>query len=362
MPEVLTLSEVARMRAASQLLTDGPPRAPEDTARWMLALQAQDFAGSLWAVALRDRAGETRAAIEAALSDGRLVRSWPLRGTLHLTAAADLRPLLAVSAARTIAATRGRRAQLGLTDADLDRSNELAREALAGGRALRRPDLMAEFTAHRLDTTGQRAAHLLLHLSLTGVTCLGPTVGRAQAIVLLDDWVPGAAPDRDAVLPALAARYVASHGPVQVSDLAWWAGIPRGEAARALAQAGDRVAEVPTEAGPMWIADDSPAADPAAVRAASSALRLLPPFDELLLGYTDRGAGLDPAFADRVSPGANGVFRPIVSDGGRIVGTWRVQRTRPPAVIPDGFAPLPDARRPAFDAAAAAHLRFAATR
>src|SRR4051794_4049001 len=117
----LALAEIAARRAANQLLDDGPPRRPEDTVRWMLAMQAQDFAGSLWAVAARDRADETRADIERALTDGRLVRSWPMRGTLHLTAAEDLRPLLTVSAPRSLAASRGRRAQLGLTEEDLAR-------------------------------------------------------------------------------------------------------------------------------------------------------------------------------------------------------------------------------------------------
>jgi Winged helix DNA-binding domain len=50
---------------------------------------------------------------------------------------------------------------------------------------------------------------------------------------------------------------------------------------------------------------------------------LLPGFDEFVLGYGDRGAVLDPEFADRIVPGGNGVFRPTVVLGGRIVGTWR---------------------------------------
>ena len=112
----------------------------------------------------------------------------------------------------------------------------------------------------------------------------------------------------------------------------------------------------------MWWAPDSPAADPATTADAAAAIRLLPPFDELLLGYADRAPTLDPAFAGRVSPGANGLFRPILSVGGRILATWRVERTRPPSVEFEPFAPLPASLTPALDAAAAAHLRFAATR
>src|SRR3712207_4310596 len=124
----LPLAEVAAMRAAAQSLTDGPPRSPLQTVTAMLAMQAQDFAGGLWAVAVRDRAEETRADIESALTSGAVVRSWPMRGTLHLVTPRDLRLLLAITSARGVAAAAGRRAQLGLTPEQFERGRELAVE------------------------------------------------------------------------------------------------------------------------------------------------------------------------------------------------------------------------------------------
>lgn len=50
---------------------------------------------------------------------------------------------------------------------------------------------------------------------------------------------------------------------------------------------------------------------------------LLPGFDELVLGYADRSATVPTEFADRVVPGGNGVFQPVVVDDGRAVGTWK---------------------------------------
>jgi len=64
-------------------------RAPGDAVRWMLALQGQDFAGVRWSVGLR-HVDATDARISAALDAGEIVRSWPLRGTLHLVPAEDL--------------------------------------------------------------------------------------------------------------------------------------------------------------------------------------------------------------------------------------------------------------------------------
>ena len=49
---------------------------------------------------------------------------------------------------------------------------------------------------------------------------------------------------------------------------------------------------------------------------------LLAGFDEYFLGYKDRGAVVDPVHVGKISPGANGVFRPLIVTGGQIVGTW----------------------------------------
>jgi len=68
------------------------------------AMQAQDYAGGLWAVGLR-LPGSTLPDIERAVAERSIVRSWPMRGTLHLVAAADLRWLLDLLAARVLKAS-----------------------------------------------------------------------------------------------------------------------------------------------------------------------------------------------------------------------------------------------------------------
>ena len=68
-----------------------------------------------------------------------------------------------------------------------------------------------------------------------------------------------------------------------------------------------------------------------------------PGFDEFVLGYGDRSAVLDPEFADRIVPGGNGMFRPTVVHGGRIVGTWGwTGRGAKRAVTATPFTAFPD--------------------
>ncbi|MBB1030625.1 winged helix DNA-binding domain-containing protein, partial [Dietzia sp. SLG310A2-38A2] len=60
----------------------------------MACMQGQDLPGVLESVALRSLGpdgGPARIAdVRAALADGSVVRSWPMRGTLHLVPGEDL--------------------------------------------------------------------------------------------------------------------------------------------------------------------------------------------------------------------------------------------------------------------------------
>ena len=83
----------------------------------MTATQAQDLQAALWAIGLRVP-GAGLADVRAALEDGSVVRSWPMRGTLHLVAPEDLRWMLDLTAerlTRVIAGRHGNWTSPGLT-------------------------------------------------------------------------------------------------------------------------------------------------------------------------------------------------------------------------------------------------------
>ena len=89
----MTSADVARHRLQYQHIAGSTFNKPKDVAGWMGAVQAQDYLGSLWAIGLR-MPNATDGDIERAIVDRAIVRSWPLRGTLHFVAAADLRWML----------------------------------------------------------------------------------------------------------------------------------------------------------------------------------------------------------------------------------------------------------------------------
>jgi hypothetical protein len=160
---------------------------------------------------------------------------------------------------------------------------------------------------------------------------------RQQTFVLLDDWAPpeGARTlSREESLAALAGPFATSRGPVTAHDLARWAGITVADARHGLAAAEGLVRE-DIAGSEHWVA----AAEQPRAQAARRRTYLLAGFDEYMLGYGDRDAILDPGHAGKVAPGANGVFRPIVVQGGRIVGTWsRTQRAGKLSIALEPFA------------------------
>lgn len=317
-----TLHEVALLRLVAQRIAGPRPATPAEVVRRLTAVQGQDLPGALLSVALRTVTG-SRADVEAALDSGAVVRSWPMRGTLHLVAAEDLHWLIGLLGPRMLAGAPARRAQLGITDESIEQARRVAVDALAGGRRLRRKELLAALADGGVETTGQRGYHLLWYLSQTATLCLGPLDGGEQRFVLMDEWIR--APRRlepEEALAELAGRFFRGHGPATVKDLARWANIRITEARAGLAAARETLARIEVDGTEYFLDPETPDLL-AACRAEARGTFLLPGFDEFVLGYGDRGAVLDPAFADRIVPGGNGMFRPTVVTDGRIVGTWQ---------------------------------------
>ncbi len=293
----------------------------------LLALQAQDFAQGLWAVGTRTAA--TRARILAALDGGDMVRSWPMRGTLHFVRASDLRWMLGLTAARTTKSLASRHRDLGLDAETFSRASDAAVVSLSGGRSLGRNDFLSMLEHAGIRTDGQRGPHIIGQLARDRLVLWGPSLQTQQALVLFDEWPatdPGSSrpghvriePSREEALALFVRGYLRGHGPATMRDFAWWSGLTLTDARTGFASLGDELEAVNVSGVEYWmlVASVRPT-DPAA------GVHLLAGFDEYLLGYQDRAHPLAPEHFERVVPGANGIFLAIIVSKGRIVGTWR---------------------------------------
>ena len=307
--------EITALRLSSQRISSpGDLRTPLDVARWMLALQSQDLPGARWSLGLR-LPGSTDADIGLALATGAIVRSWPMRGTLHIVAPEDLGWMLDIAARRQATWAAKRRADLEISDEQLARAGDIAAELMAGGTAVRRDALLAAWESRGIPTTGQRGYHLLWNLGHAKVVVFGPPDAKQPTFALFDEWVgQGRALEGDEALAELAARYVRSHGPATERDFAWWASITLGDARKGVAAADGL--ELRDFGGVAHYL--APGLEPAA-----SGVFALPGFDEYMLGYQDRSPALAAEFAPRIVPGNNGMFLPTVVVDGEVVGTWK---------------------------------------
>ncbi|GAB2870855.1 winged helix DNA-binding domain-containing protein [Hymenobacter ruber] len=314
----MTHPEIARLRLLNQRIAGRKCADPAAVARWMGALQAQDYGQAVWAVGLRMQL-PALAAVEQALADGQLVLTWPMRGTIHLVPAEDAAWMVQLLAPRVLRGLTARLRQLELDEATVERSKTVFYDALCGGRRLTRAEMMLALEQAGISTQGQRGYHLLGHTAQLGHICFGPLLERQQTFVLLDERAPNARQlNRAEGLAELAGRYFRSHGPATVHDFANWAGLTLADARQGLEAAQPGLVSEKVEAQLYWVA-----AGETSTTSAANAVQLLPGFDEYLLGYKDRRAVLAPERAAKVVPGGNGVFKPMVVMDGQIVGTWR---------------------------------------
>ena len=172
-------SDLLRLRLRAHGLTGEGLPSPVAVAERMLAVQAQDFRAGCWALGVRSP-GATIGDVTAAIDSGSIVRSWPMRGTLHFVPACDLHWMLHLTTPRMLARQRTRRSQLGLEDRDIERARDAAVHALSGRRELTRSGFLEMLGEQGIDTGGQRGYHLIWYLAQTGTLCWGRTEGDAS--------------------------------------------------------------------------------------------------------------------------------------------------------------------------------------
>ena len=309
---------LARLRLAAQGIlstSTSPTPGPVDVVRSMTALQGQDFPGALWAIGLRSP-GSSRTDIEAAFNRGELVRSCPLRGTLHVTAAEDLGWILSLTAERMAKGQATRHRQLEITTPDVEKVRELALALLekSGGRVAR-DELFAAFEQAGQGTKAQRGYHLLFLLCLEGTLVQGPINagagnGNGQYYVNAREWIKKPRElEREQALAQLTLRYFRSHGPATINDFQWWSKLTLENIKTGLAQTASQLETIECNGATYYLAPETAELLGGTVPGARSVL-LLPGFDEYLLGYTDRSAALSPEHAPLTCRVATGCSRP----------------------------------------------------
>lgn len=294
---------------------------PADAVAAFGLMQGQDLTGALASAALRSTGHIDDVLTD--LDEGRLARGYPMRSTVFLAPAADLRWMTDLCAGPTVAdAARRRDRHHDFGDAEIERVWE-AVAPRAAGRGLSRAEYAEAVAGTGTDPAQGRGYHILFVLIASGRLAYGPWNGADQQIVLADEWLgPGLderfGGEREPAVAELASRYFRTHGPATVRDFAWWTKLTLTEIRRALPLLADDIEAKGNETyARAGLADEV-----AAVGSAVKRPHLLPGFDEYVLGYQDRLYAMDDATHTALVPGNNGVFKKSVVVDGVVRGFW----------------------------------------
>jgi DNA glycosylase AlkZ-like len=261
---------------------------------------------------------------EALWQDRTLVKTWLMRGTLHLARSADLPVYTAAMSTRWISQMRPSWLKfMNVTEREFWKIVDEVGAAL-DGKPMTREELVAKVGKGKSERVrellGSGWGGMLKPAARNGLLCFGPNRGQSVTFVRPQEWLAEWSDvDPDAGLAEMARRYLRAYGPATKSDFSrWWGSWPGvGNAAwRALQP---ELVKVSVEGAAL----DMLAADLAAVKRVrlESSVQLLPLFDPYVLGHASRDHLVERAFASRVSRTA-GWISAVVLVSGTVVGTW----------------------------------------
>jgi hypothetical protein len=325
-------------------LIDPPGEEPvPEVVRTLCGVQAQVPSSAELAIALRRGDGRIGDASQA-LNERRLLRTWAMRGTLHLLEPDDAGSYLALMASIRSWERPAWAKSFGVSPAEMESLARIVEEVL-DDRVLERSELVEEIAAR----TGSRDLdeHLrsgwgavLKPLAWQGHLCNGPSAGNRVTFTKPQTWLPDwkGLPEVTDAARTVIQRYLTVFGPASPKSFAAW--LARGGArSRDVAgwweAASDLLAAVEVEGERLFaLASDL---DELAASRPSESVRLLAGFDQYVLGPgTSDARVVPPANRAKVSRAA-GWIAPTVLVGGRVAGVWEMKGGR---VVVEPFGSL----------------------
>jgi hypothetical protein len=324
----VTWRQALAWRMGRQLLDPVGKLPVAGVVRRLCGVQAQVASTAELAVRVRreaSRPGE----VSRALSEGRIIRTWAMRGTLHLLTPDEGGAFLSLIASGRSWERPSWQRYFGVTPKQLDALREVVREAL-DGKALTRDELITAVIArrgygHLGEALREGWGTLLKPYAWQGDLCFGPSRGNRVTFVRPEDassrWA--GVPEPDNAAPIVIAAYLRAYGPATIENFRNW--LTRGRvSARQIrmwfSALGDRLAEVEVGGERRYVLATD--VDALASAKPTAAVRLLPGFDQYVLGPGTEDSHVIPARRRRAVSMQSGWISPVVVAGGIVKGTW----------------------------------------
>jgi hypothetical protein len=322
----VTWSQVLAWRMRRQALAPRTTDPVAEVVRRCAGIQAQVHSAAVLAVAQRRRSPKP-GDVDRALWEGRsIVKTWAMRGTLHLIAADELPVVVAVMRTLDPWSRPSWERYFGVTRIEVERIRDAIGEALEG-RILTREELSGEVAArlrskHVAELLRSGWGMLLKPAAYAGLLIQGPPSGRNVTYTRPDGWIGRwSEPDPVEAGAGLLRSYLHAHGPARPHDVAaWWARQSPGKVRPWFDALSDELVEVDVEGRRSWMLSSD--VDSLRGQKPGDDVRLLPAFDQYVIAVArDIEALVPPARRKDVFRTA-GWISPTIVRGGAVVGTW----------------------------------------
>ena len=330
MPAALTWPQVLAWRMRRHLLDPVGRSTVPEVVRRLCGVQAQVASSADLAVRVR-RTSSRPGEVARALTEGKVIKTWAMRGTLHLLTPKEAGAFLSLMAAGRSWELPSWERYFGMSSKHWDLLRPAAREALQG-KTLTREELIAAIVAqrglaHLGDALRSGWGTLLKPLAWQGDLCFGPNRGTRVTFVRPEAassrWAGILEPDEAA--PIAIVAYLRAYGPATITNFRNW--LSRGRvSARQIRRwfdtLGDQLTEIDVEGDRRFVLSED--LDEVAVTRPTTAVRLLPGFDQYVLGPGTEDLHVISPKRRRAVSRQSGWIAPIVVAGGVVKGTWGV--------------------------------------
>jgi len=310
-------SEIALMRMASQKILETNFHRPQEIVHHLGAMQAQDYSMAKWAIGSRCDASEKE--IEEAINSAKIIRTHILRPTWHFVSAEDIYWMLDISGPQVKPMTISAAKKFGYDTKMLEQIKVSIEKLLAGNNHLTRDEIMQELNIKKTSSGDFLSAAIMMNAELDGLVCNGKRKGKQITYALLEERVskPKNKLSREEGLAKLALRYFESHGPATVLDFSWWSGFSPTVCKSTINAIKLQLNCITIDNQDYWLGKTNPD-----VGHFQESVHFLPAFDEILISYKTREASIliehqSKAFTN------NGIFKPIIIENGKVIGTWK---------------------------------------
>ncbi|GGA68698.1 hypothetical protein GCM10008015_06850 [Flavobacterium palustre] len=314
----MTHQEISHHRLVSQKLYKTCSDSPQDIVKHLGAVQAQDYAMAKWAIG--SRCGATEKEIEEAINAAKIIRTHILRPTWHFIAAEDIYWMLDISGPQIKRIILAETRKYGCDEKEFDKINSSIEKILAGNNNLTREEIIHELNIKKFSYDYNLSPVLIMmYAELEGLVCNGKMKGKKMTYALLEERLPKPQSKltKEEGLAKLAKRYFESHGPATVGDFSWWSGFSMTSCKTAINSIKSELNSAVIEEQMYWFGTDY-------YKESSfrESVHFLPAFDEILISYKTREASILAEHQPKAFT-KNGIFKPVILENGKVIGTWK---------------------------------------